>query len=413
MLRALRNRDFGLLWLGQAVSLIGDGIYLVAIAWLVLDVSNEPTALGLVGLAWTLPMVVSLLISGVLSDRFERRRLMITADLLRLAAIGTIAALALAETAELWHVIALVVVYGIGQALFQPAFSAVVPDVVPRDQLLQANAVRELMEPLGLRFAGPGLGGFLIAVFGVGEALVVDAATFGVSALAVSLMSRQPPAREETAGIRRDLMEGFAYVRAHAWLWATLTGAALFLLVTYGPMEVLLPYIIKNELGGDAATFGTVLAVGGLGSIVAAVVLSITGLPRRNVTLMWSAWTVGVVMDIGLALAGASWQMCVLAFFSFGMATAGLLTWSMLMYTLVPSEMLGRVSSLDWFISIGLTPLSFALTGPIADAVGARETLAWAGVLGLFTIGFLFIPGVRDPERTPLPDGTARVGSAS
>ena len=413
MLRVLRNRDFGLLWLGQAISLIGDGIYLVAIAWLVLDISNEPTALGLVGLAWTLPMVVALLISGVLSDRFERRRLMISADLLRLAAIGAIAALALAETAELWQVIALVVVYGIGQALFQPAFSAVVPDVVPRDQLLQANAVRELMEPLGLRFAGPALGGFLIAVFGVGEAFVVDAATFGVSALAVSLMSRQPPAREQTGGIGRDLMEGFAYVRAHAWLWATLTGAALFLLVTYGPMEVLLPYIIKNELGGDAATFGTVLAVGGLGSITAAVVLSITGLPRRHVTFMWTAWTVGVVMDVGLALAGASWQMCVLAFFSFGLATAGLLTWSMLMYTLVPTEMLGRVSSLDWFISIGLTPLSFALTGPIADTFGARETLAGAGILGLFTVGFLFIPGVRDPERTRLPDGKARVGSVS
>jgi hypothetical protein len=126
---------------------------------------------------------------------------------------------------------------------------------------------------------------------------------------------------------------------------------------------------------------------------------------------MWTAWTVGVVMDVGLALAGASWQMCVLAFFSFGLATAGLLTWSMLMYTLVPTEMLGRVSSLDWFISIGLTPLSFALTGPIADAFGARETLAGAGILGLFTVGFLFIPGVRDPEHTRLPDGKARVGS--
>jgi MFS family permease len=101
MLRVLRNRDFGLLWLGQAVSLVGDGIYLVAIAWLVLDISNQPTALGLVGLAWTLPMVASLLISGVLSDRFERRRLMITADLMRLVAIAAIAALALAETAEL------------------------------------------------------------------------------------------------------------------------------------------------------------------------------------------------------------------------------------------------------------------------------------------------------------------------
>jgi MFS family permease len=91
MLGVLRNRDFGLLWLGQAVSLVGDGIYLVAIAWLVLDISNEPGALALVGVAWTLPVVASLLISGVLSDRFERRRLLIAADLLRFAAISAIA----------------------------------------------------------------------------------------------------------------------------------------------------------------------------------------------------------------------------------------------------------------------------------------------------------------------------------
>jgi MFS family permease len=411
MLRVLRHRDFGLLWLGQAVSLVGDGIYLVAIAWLVLDISNEPSALALVGLAWTFPMVVALLIAGVLSDRLERRRLMIAGDLLRCAAIGAIAVLALAGTAELWHVVVLVVLYGIGEALFQPAFGAIVPDIVPRDELLQANAVRELMEPLGLRFAGPALGGLLIALFDVGVAFVVDAATFAISAVAIGLMSRQPPARKESGSMRRDLAEGFEYVRAHAWLWATLAGAALFLLFTYGPMEVLLPYIIKNELGGDAATFGTVLAVGGLGSIAAAVILSLTGLPRRHVTFMWSAWGVATGLDIGLALAGASWQMCVLAFFSFGLATTGLLVWSMLMYTLVPAEMLGRVTSVDWFVSIGLTPVSFALTGPIAQAFGARETLAGAGVLGLLTVLVIFIPGVRDPERTPLPGGRTRLVS--
>jgi Transmembrane secretion effector len=406
VLRVLRHRDFGLLWLGQAISLIGDGIYLVAIAWLVLDISNEPSALALVGLAWTLPMVIALLIGGVLSDRFERRRLMIIADLLRCAAIGGIAALALTETAELWSVIALVVFYGMGEALFQPSFAAIVPQVVPRDDLLQANAVKELMEPLGLRFAGPALGGLLIAVFGVGEALVFDAATFAVSALALSFMSRQPPVREEHASMRRDLAEGFAYVRAHAWLWGTLAGAAAFLLLTFGPMEVLVPYIIKNELGGDASTFGTVLAAGGLGSIAAALIVSRTGFPRRFVTFMWSAWSVGVGFEIGLAFAGAAWQMCVLAFFAFGLSTTGLLVWAQLMYTLVPQEMLGRVSSLDWFVSIGLTPVSFALTGPVAEWLGARTTLAVAGVLGFATVGFLFIPGVRDPERFPLAGAT-------
>jgi MFS family permease len=399
VLRVLRHRDFGLLWLGQAVSLIGDGIYLVAIAWLVLDVSNEPSALALVGLAWTFPQVAALLLAGVLSDRFERRRLLVIADLMRSVAIATIALLTLTDVIELWHVIVLVVFYGVGDALFQPAFSAIVPDVVPREELLQANAVRELMEPLGLRFAGPALGGLLIAVVGVGTAFVVDAATFIASAVAVSLMSRQPPVREEHGSIRRDLGEAFAYVRAHAWLWGTLAGAAVFLLLTYGPMEVLLPYIIKNELDGGAATYGTVLAAGGLGSIAAALIVSRTGFPRKHITFMWSAWGVGVSFEIGLAFAGAAWQMCVLAFFAFGLSTTGLLVWAQLMYTLVPQEMLGRVSSLDWFVSIGLTPLSFALTGPVAAWLGARTTLAGAGVLGFLTIGFLFIPGVRDPER--------------
>ena len=408
MLRALRGRDFRLLWIGQSVSLIGDGIYLVAIAWLVYDISNEPGALALVGLAWTLPQVGVLLLAGVGSDRFERRLLLVLADLIRFAAIGSMAVLSLAGVIELWHVVVLVVFYGVGQALFQPAFAAIVPDVVPRDQLLQANALREVMEPLGMRFGGPALGGFLIALFGVGEALLVDAATFVVSAIAVSLMSRRPASRTEHGSLRADLAEGFAYVREHSWLWATLAGAALFLLATYGPFEVLLPYIIRNDLGGDAATFGAVLAAGGLGSIAAALILSRTGAPRRHVTFMWCAWGVGTTLDIGLAVASAAWQMCAIAFLSFGCATAGMVIWSTLMNTLVPAEMLGRVTSVDWFVSIGLIPVSFALTAPVAEWLGPRTTLGVAGAFGLLSFALLFVPGVRDPERLPLPGGRAQ-----
>jgi Na+/melibiose symporter-like transporter len=346
--------------------------------------------------------VAGLLLAGVLSDRFERRRLLVIADLVRFAAIGTIAALAYADTTELWHVVLLVVVYGLGQALFQPAFTAIVPEVIPREELLQANALRELMEPLGMRFAGPALGGALIAAFDVGTAFLIDALTFVLSALVVAGIRRRPAPRSERGSMWRDLADGYAYVRAHVWLWGTLVGAAIFLLITYGPFEVLLPYIIRNDLDGDAATFGTVLACGGAGSIVAALVLSRTGLPRRRVTFMWSAWTVGIVLDVGFAIAGAAWQMCAIAVLSFGLGTVGMIVWNTLVTTLVPTEMLGRVSSFDWFVSIGLTPLSFAITGPVAELLGARTTLAVAGILGTATAGFLFLPGMRDPERQPL-----------
>ena len=402
MLGALRHREFRLLWIGQAISLTGDGIYLVAIAWLVYDISNEPGALAIVGFAWTLPQVAGLLLAGVLSDRFERRRLLVRADLSRVAASGAIAVLAFAETTQLWPVVLLVVVYGLGQALFQPAFTAIVPEVVPREELLHANALRELMEPLGMRFAGPALGGVLIAALGVGTAFLIDALTFVLSAAVVMLIRRRPPLRTERGSMWRDLAEGYAYVRAHVWLWGTLVGAAIFLLITYGPFEVLLPYIIRNDLDGDAATFGTVLAFGGLGSILAAMILSRTGLPRKHITLMWTAWTVGIALDVGLAVAGAAWQMCLIAVLSFGLGTVGMIIWNTLMNTLVPPEMLGRVSSFDWFVSIGLTPLSFAITGPVASLLGARTTLALAGILGLATSAFLFLPGMRDPEREPL-----------
>jgi len=398
VLRALRHRDFRLLWSAQAVSLGGDGIYLVAIAWLVYDISNRPGALAIVGFAWTLPQVAGLLLAGVLSDRFERRRLLVIADLVRCVAIGAIAALAYAGTAKIWHLVLLVMVYGLGQALFQPAYTAIVPEIVPREELLQANALREVLEPLGMRFAGPALGGVLIALFGVGTAFLIDAVTFAVSALLVIGISARPPPRAEAGSMRRDLAEGFAYVRAHAWLWGTLVGAAMFLLFTFGPFEVLLPYVIRNDLGGDAATFGTVLAAGGLGSFFGAILIGRTGLPRRHITFMWGAWCAGDLVFVGLAVAQDAWVMCALAFVSFALATSALVVWNTLMNTLVPPELLGRVSSFDWFVSIGLTPLSFALTGPVASVIGARETLAAAGLLGTATFVFVFIPGVRAPE---------------
>ena len=253
-----------------------------------------------------------------------------------------------------------------------------------------------------MRFAGPALGGLLIAAFGVGTAFLIDALTFVLSAAVLMLIRRRPPLRTERGSMWRDLAEGYAYVRAHVWLWGTLVGAAIFLLITYGPFEVLLPYIIRNDLDGDAATFGTVLAFGGLGSILAAMILSRTGLPRKHITLMWTAWTVGIALDVGLAVAGAAWQMCLIAVLSFGLGTVGMIIWNTLMNTLVPAEMLGRVSSFDWFVSIGLTPLSFAITGPVASLLGARTTLALAGILGLGTSAFLFLPGMRDPERERL-----------
>ena len=193
MLRVLRHRDFALLWIGQTVSLLGDGIYVVAIAWLVYDISNAPERARSRGPCMDPAPGGDPAAAPVWSrDRYERRLVVIVADVLRVVAIGSLGLLALAGAVELWHVVLLVIVYGVGEALFQPAFTAIVPEVVPQDEILQASALKEVMEPIGFRFAGPAIGGLLIGLAGVGTALVIDAATFAASAVAVGLMSRQP-----------------------------------------------------------------------------------------------------------------------------------------------------------------------------------------------------------------------------
>lgn len=388
----------------MTVSLLGDGIYFVAIAWQVYELSNTPTALSIVGLAWTLPLVLFVLLGGVISDRFDRRRVMIGADILRGVAILVIGVLAVAGELELWHLVVLVAFYGAGEALFMPSFTAIVPDIVPRDLLVEANSLDIFVRTMTARMVGPAVGGAAIGAFGTGGAFLLDAASFGVSALALLGVSSRPLAARERTSVLADVAEGLRFVRSQTWLWGTLAAASITLLCFYGPWEVLVPYVVKNELGGSARDLGFVFGAGGLGAVLSSLVLSQRSLPRKHITFMYSAWTISGFAIIGYGVATEIWQAMLAALFAGGLGNAGLIVWMTLIQTRVPSALLGRVSSLDWFVSIGLIPVSFALTGPIAAAAGVRETLIGAGVLaGCITFAFLFLPGMRDIERDEGP----------
>jgi MFS family permease len=401
----LRHRDFRLLWSGMCVSLLGDGVFLVAMAWQVYALSNAPTALALVGIAMTVPTIAFLLVGGALSDRFDRRRLMLAADAVRGLAVGLIAVLSLTGALELWHMVMLVGVYGAGTAFFTPAFDAIVPDVLPAEELPQANSLDQFVRPLALRLAGPALGGVLIEVVGVGSAFALDAASFAVSALALMFMRTRPRARSEAGGsIGGEIRAGFAYIRRHVWLWATFATAAVAYLLFMGPAEVLLPYVVKNELGGSAADLGLVFAAGGLGSLGCAVVMGQRGLPRRDITFMYLVWTAATLAVAGYGLADAVWQLMLASLAFNALETAGTIVWATAKQRHVPPALLGRVSSLDWLISIGLLPLSFALTGPVSAAIGAQATLIGAGLIGgAITFAALLLPGMRAIEGREAP----------
>jgi MFS family permease len=400
LLAPLRHRDFRLLWSGMCVSMIGDGLFLVAMAWQVYELSNVPTALSLIGIAMTVPTIAFLLLGGVVSDRMDRRRIMLMADVGRALAVGLMALLSLTGALELWHMVVLVAAYGAAAAFFGPAFDAIVPEVLPASELPQANSLDQLVRPIALRLAGPAAGGLLIDAVGVGAAFALDAASFGVSAAALLAMNaRARMAGAERASVAGDIRTGFAYVRSHVWLWATFASAAVAYLLFMGPVEVLLPFLVKNELHGSASDLGLVFAAGGIGSVACAVMLGQRGLPRRDITFMYLAWTLATVAVAGYGLASAVWQLMLASLAFNALETAGTIVWATAKQRHVPAELLGRVSSLDWLISIGLLPLSFALTGPVSGAIGVQTTLVAAGILGgIVTFAALLLPGIRAVE---------------
>lgn len=408
MLRPLRHRDFSLLAAGSIVSLLGDGFFNVALAWQVYTISNAPTALAIVFLAISLPNVLLVLVGGVFSDRYDRRKLMVAADLLRAGALGVIALLSATGLLELWHMAALVVFIGAGNAFFNPASTALLPDVVPDEDLPAANALAGMYRPIMIRMVGPALAGLVVGAAGPAPAFAVDAVSFVVSAFAIWHIRARPAARVVVDhGVRAtiaDVREGFRYVRSKPWIWATLLSAMFSLLVFIGPIEVLVPYVIKNKLELGPEALGLIFAVGGIGSLVMSVLIGVFGLPGRRVTVMYVAWAVGVLGTAGYGVMTSLWQGLLISFVLQASFMLGQVIWTTMLQQLVPRELLGRVSSLDWMMSIGLVPLSYAFTGPVSSAIGVDPTLILAGVLGaVLMFGLLFVPGVRDPERMPAP----------
>ena len=405
ILKPLAVRDFAFLWTGMTVSMIGDGIYLVSIAWQVLSIENRPGALALVGVAWSLPQVVLVIASGALSDRLERRHLMVAGDAIRFIAIGTLGFLSVTDQLHSIPIIlGLVTVYGAGQAVFQPAFSSITPAIVPADLLVQANSLAQLVRPFAMTLVGPLVGGVLIAWVSVGFAFLVDASTFAFSAVMIlSMRTRRTPtdAQEEQASFFGDVAEGFRYVRQQRWLLIAMVAATVSLLAVWGPWETLVPIVVKNDLGGQSSSLGLVFGAGGVGAVIAAAVFGQRGsLPRKPVTAMYLAWSLGMFGTAGFGFVTSVWQAMAVAFVTEGSITYLVVVWVTLVQRLVPDRLLGRVFALDWMISTMGVPLSFAITGPTAEAIGHDATLIWAGALGgTITLAFMFARGARGPER--------------
>jgi MFS family permease len=400
VLRTLRNRDFALLISGQAVSQVGDGIFGIALAWRVYQSYSSPAALSVVGIAYFVPRLLVTIAGGVLSDRFERRWTMVVADVGRAVAVAGLAAISLNPRGELVAIVILVAINGVAGSLFGPAESALLPEIVPPEELGQANSLRTIVSPIAWSVVGPALGGALIATFGTAAAFWTDSATFVVGIAALLLMRARPLIKgTEHASVFAEARQGIDYVASRPWLWGPIVASSLAQFLYAGPNQALVPYMVKFELHASAAALGLVFTAGGLGTVAAGLLMGRVARPRHTVVAMVLGWTLGIASLAGVGLAHTVWQAALAVFVWNLLLWSGEILWLTLLGLTIPNHIRGRVSSIDFLGSYWMIPLSMALTGPLAALVGPRTVLIGAGLGGgIAVLLTLAVPGVRRPQ---------------
>jgi MFS family permease len=400
----LRSTAFRRLFLARSVSVLGDNVSPIALAFAVLAVGGSASDLGLVLAARTVPSVLFMLAGGVWADRLPRHLLMVSADFVRFVSQGVLALLLLSSNAHVWHLVALGAVHGVASAFYRPASTGLTPQTVPRARVQEANALLFLSISFANIF-GPIIGGVLVATVGTGWAIAIDSLSFGVSGLLLLGVSVQAAMRVPRPFLA-DLREGWDEVRSRRWLWVSIIDFALFQFVVLSAIYVLGPVVSEAELGGASAWASLASALGA--GLVLGSVIGLRYRPRRPLV---EAFAMVVLVTPALVLLGiaAPTALIVGAMVPAGTSLALAQTlWSTALQQNVPEHALSRVSSYDWVGSTALRPVGFAVIGPVAAALGNGTTLLGAAavvlVLQIATLSVRELREVRTDGAEPEPD---------
>jgi MFS family permease len=400
-LDVFRQREFRLLWAGQAVSGVGDGMMPVAASFAALEVSDSTAAVGIVLACFTVPLVGSVLVGGVVADRVSRRAVMVAADLVRVASQGATAALLITGSAELWTLGLLASVSGAATGFFTPAATGLLPRIVSPERLQHANALRATATSAG-EIVGPLSAGLLVAAAGAGWAMAIDAGTFAVSAVCLMAMRVAGRAEREPSTFLADLRDGWTAFRSRTWVWTFVVYFAVAN-VFWGAWMALGPVVAERDLGG-AAAWGTVLAAFGVGALAGSLVATRVS-PSRPLLFVACTEALFALPLAFLAALTAVPVLAVGALLSGAGATLGMSVWESTLQRHIPDEWLSRVASFDWFGSFAFYPLGLAAWGPIAATIGISLSL-WLA-FGLFiacVLALLTVPDVRRLPAYPPPE---------
>src|SRR3954453_1248999 len=374
---ALGERNVRLLVGAGMVDALGNNMAAIALTFAVLQI-GDAADLGYVLLAREIPLVIFLLLGGVWADRVSRKALLVLGDLAMGSAQAVSALLFLTHHATVWRIALLQMVFGVAGAFIRPASTGLISQAVSHTHLQEANALLDLSRST-LRILGPALGGLIVVAANPGWALAADAASFFISAafyiqLRIAAAERPPRTR-----MLHELREGWSEFASRTWLWTIVASFGFFQLTLFPALLVLGPVVAKTRLGG-AGAWGLILAFQGIGSLVGGPL----ALPYHPPRPLVAATLLCLPISLLLVLLGAAAPTAILCGVGFVSAiglTCGDIIWFTTFQRQVPDHLTSRLSSFDWFGSVALNPIGYALIGPLANVLSVATTLYVAGAL--------------------------------
>jgi MFS family permease len=384
VLLAFRSRDFRLLWTGQAISLLGDMAFLVALGWRTYTLTGSARSLGYVLTLQGVGLLSTLLIGGAFADRYNRRALMLVSDASRFLIVGALTVVNGTGHLGLGILLALAFAHGLATGFFTPALGGLVPLVVEAPGLGSANALIGMARQSAL-LVGPSIAGVMYGFAGSTVVFGFNAASFLVSFAFVWATRPRTAERAAAEGTLREIRAGVRYVVGDPWLWLTISLFAFVLMFQWAPIQVLTPKLVRSHFELGVGAYGVVYSTLGAGMVAGAVLFAQLNLRRRRGLVSYLVWMANSLLVIVFAL--SPWYSLALAAQFFRGACIGFATavWETMLMELVPQHMLSRVISLDWFGSTGLAPIDlvYVFRRPGAVPEHAREAVA-AGATALW-----------------------------
>lgn len=395
------------LFAAMVLTIFAQGAWALYLTMQTLDLGATPATLSGV-VAWSgIGLLAGSLPAGVIADRFPNKSVIVGVLALNLAIATATSTAAILDFVTFWMLAVSAFISGASTAFFFPAYTALVPVLVDSDDLMAVNGLEGATRPLVGQALAPAVVGALIGASMPAAGGYLIAAASGLGLLAA--LRLPTPTRAETEADAdaaadspiTDLLDGFRYVSRTRWVRSSVLFAAVMGLVVTGPLEVLLPALMRSSHDNGPALYGAVLAALGAGGLVGSLLAGSWRTPERFLPAMVGVWALGCLPLSIPALTSNPWAIGAgLAFYG-ALIGIGMVIWGTVLQEHVPLEVLGRVASLDFFISIAFMPLSIALTGLFSRFIDSRTLFITAGLVPLATAALLLALGqLKMPQKT-------------